>query len=342
MIQRNSALQAYNTFGIDAQADFFLPVTSEHDIQAFLDDNRGHMPPVFVLGGGSNILLLGDVKAVVLKMDIKGISVVEESETEVTVKVGAGETWHNFVMQCLENDWGGLENLALIPGSVGAAPIQNIGAYGVEQAACFVKLEALHLRTGMPYSFTCKDCQFGYRDSIFKRSHKGEYIITYVYYRLQKAPHTVKIDYYALKALLEQQGVSDPGITEIAQAVIQVRQSKLPDPAQIGNSGSFFKNPVIDAAHFGQLHKRFPEMPHYPQTDGSVKVPAGWLIEQCGWKGFKEKNYGVHEKQALVLVNYGQATGKEIYALSERILQDVKQRFEILLEREVNVIGKLS
>jgi UDP-N-acetylmuramate dehydrogenase len=241
-------------------------------------------------------------------------------------------------MHCVEQGWGGIENLALIPGSVGAAPIQNIGAYGVELSAVFEKLEAIHLRTGATRTFTHTECEFGYRDSIFKRHAKGHYLITRVWLRLHKAPHPIHSSYAALAAELEKQGISQPSIRAIAEAVIAVRQSKLPDPAVIGNAGSFFKNPLITPGQFDQIKGHYPEVPHYPQADGNIKLPAAWLIDQCGWKGYREGDYGVHDRQALVLVNHGNASGKEIFALSERILQDVVQRFGIKLEREVNVV----
>ena len=341
MLQRNVSLKAYNTFGIDAKAKLFRTISSERQLEEFLMDNAHELPQILILGGGSNMLLVSDVEGVVLKNDIKGISIVEEDDRSVLIKVGGGENWHALVMHCLDKGWGGIENLALIPGSVGAAPIQNIGAYGVELKAVFEKLEAVNLRTGAIHEFDKEACAFGYRDSIFKREAKGKYLIAKVYIRLQKKPHPVQVGYAALQQELDNQGVKNPGIREVAEAVIAVRQSKLPDPAQIGNSGSFFKNPVISQEQFGRLQNKYPAIPSYPQPNGNVKVPAGWLIEQGGWKGFREENYGVHKRQALVLVNYGDASGKEIFDLSTRILADIKAKFNIDLEREVNVIGRI-
>ncbi|MEZ4684713.1 MAG: UDP-N-acetylmuramate dehydrogenase [Bacteroidia bacterium] len=339
MLQPNVSLKPYNTFHIEASARFFRTIDSEQGLVEFLMDNSHAMPPFIVLGGGSNILFTSDVDAVVLKNEIRGIELMEEDEASVLIRVGGGEVWHELVMHCVEKGWGGIENLALIPGSVGAAPIQNIGAYGVELKEVFEKLEAIHLSTGGMRTFDARECAFGYRDSIFKRSAKGKYFISRVWLRLQKAPHKPNTSYAGLSQALEEHGVSQPSIRDIAEAVIAVRRSKLPDPAEIGNSGSFFKNPVITSSQFDQIKGHYPDIPHYPQADGSVKLPAAWLIDQSGWKGFREGDYGVHDRQALVLVNHGNASGKEIYDLSERILQDVENRFGIKLEREVNVIS---
>ncbi|MFK7970028.1 MAG: UDP-N-acetylmuramate dehydrogenase [Bacteroidia bacterium] len=343
MLQRNVSLKPYNTFGIDVSASFFRSITHEKMLSEFLMDNAHDLPPILILGGGSNMLLVSDIEGVILKNDIKGIAVVEEDEQRVLVQIGGGENWHNFVMHCLDHGWGGVENMALIPGSMGAAPIQNIGAYGVELKDVFEKLEAVHLRTGAIQTFDHAACQFGYRDSIFKREAKGQYLISRVYLRLQKAPHTPNIEYAALRKSLEAQDIQNPDIRQVAELVIAIRQSKLPDPAEIGNSGSFFKNPVIASDHLAEIQRNYPNIPHYWQEGReTVKVPAGWLIETCGWKGYRDGDIGVHAKQALVLVNYGNAEGKSIYDLSSRILDDVLAKFDITLEREVNVIGDLG
>lgn len=338
MLQPNVSLKPYNTFGIEAIARYFRRIDSEQQLLEFLMDNAHELPPIFILGGGSNVLFTGNVDSIVVKNEIMGIELVDEDEQTVLIRVGGGEAWHDLVMHCIEQGWGGIENLALIPGSVGAAPIQNIGAYGVELKSVFEKLEAIHLRTGSMRVFEAKECDFGYRDSIFKRHAKGHYLISRVFLKLQKAPHQPNTSYAALSGALEERGITNPSIKDVAETVIAVRQSKLPDPAEIGNSGSFFKNPVIPANQFDQIKGQYPSAPHYPQSDGSIKLPAAWLIDQCGWKGYREGDFGVHDRQALVLVNHGNATGKEIFDLSTRILEDVESRFGIKLEREVNVI----
>lgn len=336
MLQENVSLQPFNTFGIDAKARWFIEIDSVVRATEFLVDNLNAGQKVWILGGGSNLLLKNDLEGLVLRNTILGKEVIRETEEYVFLKVGAGENWHQLVLYCLENDWGGIENLSLIPGSVGAAPIQNIGAYGVELKDVFVALDTLSLATGNPRTFEAADCQFGYRDSYFKGAGKGKFLITSVTLRLNKAPHHLNTAYGAIES--ELAALPKPhSIKQVSEAVIKIRQSKLPDPAKIGNSGSFFKNPVISESAFAELQVAYPQVPHYPQSDGQVKVPAGWLIEQAGWKGKRIDNYGVHAKQALVLVNYGGASGADIYALSEQVLQSVKQQFNIQLEREVNI-----
>ncbi len=290
-----------------------------------------------MLGGGSNLLLTKDVDGLVLKNEIGGIDIVKEDENHIYVKSGAGVNWHDLVMYCVEKGFAGMENLSLIPGSVGASPMQNIGAYGVEIKDVFHELEAYHLYDKTGKTFSADECRFGYRESVFKRQYKGQFIITSVTYRLNKTPvfHT---SYGAIKQELEAMGVAELSIRAISQAVINIRRSKLPDPAETGNAGSFFKNPQIEKSRFAALQKDHPAIPAFPFDDTFVKVPAGWLIEQCGWKGFRRGDAGCYPKQALVLVNYGGATGQEIFSLSEEILQSVLHRFGIALEREVNIV----
>jgi UDP-N-acetylmuramate dehydrogenase len=311
----------------------------------------GAPPPVIVLGGGSNVLLLGDIEGTVLINAIGGIDLVDEDEDYLYVTVGAGVNWHGFVEHCLDRDWAGVENLSLIPGSVGAAPMQNIGAYGVELKDVFFQLEAYDLKDGKIKLFTLNDCRFGYRDSVFKQELKNRFILLTVTFLLRRVPvfHT---GYGAIREELEKTG-AQPGIRAISEAVIRIRTAKLPDPAQIGNAGSFFKNPVIPNEQYDDLKTKFPDIIGYPDraggeathpggptdaTHGTTKLAAGWLIEQCGWKGYRRGDAGVHARQALVLVNYGHATGREIYDLSEEILKSVQQKFGVTLEREVNII----
>lgn len=335
MISYKVSLRPYNTFGIDVEAAAFAAFSSVTELVELLRQNDGKLP-LLILGGGSNILFTRPVDAFVLRNDIKGYEVVSEDDETILIKVGAGEVWHTFVRYCVENGWAGLENLSLIPGSVGASPMQNIGAYGVEIKDRFVSLEALHIASGEIHTFTADECRFGYRESVFKRELKDQYIICSVTYRLSLKP-SFNTSYGAISSELEQMGTKELTIDAVSQAVINIRRSKLPDPATLGNAGSFFKNPVIDAGLYASLKDAYPEMPHYPQSDGTVKLAAGWLIEQAGWKGKRVGNCGVHEKQALVLVNYGGATGNEIFALSQAVLDDVKHRFGVTLEREVNI-----
>lgn len=323
-------LRPYNTFGLHATARYFATIGSENELREFLIDNAHQSLPLYVLGGGSNILLTGDVNGIVLKMEIKGVEVLDETETAVRVRVGAGENWHGFVLHSIAQGWGGVENLALIPGTVGAAPMQNIGAYGMEIKSVCVAVEAMDAQTGAIRTFSAEECRFGYRESVFKHELKGKYIITRVHFLLAKAPHALHIGYGDVK------NFQPTNIQEVADAVISIRRSKLPDPAEIGNSGSFFKNPVVSAQQFAELQQKYPEIPHFDAPDG-VKIPAAWLIERCGWKGKRLGNYGVHDRQALVLVNYGGASGAEILALADAIILSVQQTFGISLEKEVNV-----
>ena len=336
MIQFNVSLQPYNTFGIDVSATAFARFSSIAELEAVLLENNGKRP-LFILGGGSNVLFTKPVDALVLKNELKGFEHLNETEDSIDIRVGAGEEWHAFVRYCVEKGWGGVENLSLIPGSVGASPMQNIGAYGAEIKDCFVELTAFHIEKRELHTFSAQDCAFGYRESVFKRALKGQYIIASVTYRLQKHPK-FNTAYGAIQTELDAMNVHDLSVSAISQAVMNIRNSKLPNPKELGNAGSFFKNPVVDSAVVEILKKRFPEVPNYPQPDGSVKLAAGWLIEQAGWKGKRIGNCGVHARQALVLVNYGGATGNEIYALSQAVLDDVQQQFGVLLEREVNIL----
>ncbi|UJH68117.1 UDP-N-acetylmuramate dehydrogenase [Allomuricauda sp. SCSIO 65647] len=335
-IQENISLKNLNTFGIDVKARLFIEITSLLGLQKALGLEA--YPKKFIISGGSNMLLTKDIDALVLYVNIKGVSVVEENDETLVVKAMAGENWHQFVIWCLEKGYGGIENLSLIPGNVGTAPIQNIGAYGVELKDVFVSCNAMEIETGELVEFDKEACQFGYRDSIFKQSAKGRYIITSVNLRLTKKNHALNTDYGAIEKELIHKNIVYPTIQDISNAVIKIRQSKLPDPKEIGNSGSFFKNPVISKKNFEKMLKKHPEMPHYEIDEGLIKVPAGWLIEQCGFKGIRVGDAGVHEKQALVLVNYGNASGEDILAIAEKIQTSVKKNFKIDLVPEVNII----
>ena len=334
-IHENFSLRPYNTFAIDAKARLFNKFSSAEELEEYLMLYSQY--PVFVLGGGSNILFTKDYAGVVLKNEIKGIEVQHEDAEHVYVKVGAGENWHQFVLHCINHSWAGIENLSLIPGNVGASPIQNIGAYGVELDNVFWSLEAFHLAERRIHTFTMADCEFGYRDSIFKNSYKDQFAILSVTFQLRKKP-IFHVSYGAITEELEKMGVKELSIKAISQAVINIRSSKLPDPEKIANSGSFFKNPIVSAGKYEELKLKFPGIIAYPSLKGNVKLAAGWMIEQCGWKGYRKGDAGCHAKQALVLVNYGNATGKEIYDLSEEILQSVNEKFGVTLEREVNII----
>lgn len=335
---QNISLKPYNTFSINASARFFSGFSSMDDLKELLLFQEQQKLESLVLGGGSNVLLTKDVDGIVLKNELKGIQLVKEDAHHYYVKAAAGENWHRFVMHCIENDYAGLENLSLIPGNVGASPMQNIGAYGVEIKDVFESLEAFHIKDHSIRTFSANDCEFGYRESVFKKQHKGEYIILNVTFRLNKQP-VFNTSYGALEQELEKMNISELSIRAISQAVINIRSSKLPDPAKIGNAGSFFKNPVISVKQFGTLQETNTGMPHFAIDDAHVKIPAAWLIEQCGWKGYRKGDSGVHIHQPLVLVNYGNATGNDIYELSTRIITSVKARFNIELEREVNIIS---
>lgn len=330
----NFSLQAYNTFGLDAYARLFVAVDSASALQEVL---LTEWESLFILGGGSNMLLTKNIDALVVKNNIREKTIVSENEDSALVAFGGGENWHDCVHWSLEQQLGGIENLSLIPGTAGAAPIQNIGAYGVELEQVFEKLEAIDLSTGQLEVFDHKACAFAYRNSVFKQALKGQFFISRIYLRLSKKPQ-LNLSYGAIQQTLDEWRIERPGIADVSRAVIAIRQSKLPDPAQLGNSGSFFKNPVINKDHFDLLQKQFPNIVFYLVGQELVKVPAGWLIEQCGWKGKRVGNTGCYEKQALVLVNYGGATGPEIFELAQQIIQSVETKFGIQLEPEVNVI----
>jgi UDP-N-acetylmuramate dehydrogenase len=336
-LQQHISLKAYNTFGIEVLAKAFATFNSLDVLEEALSYQKANKQPLLILGGGSNLLFTKNYEGLVLKNEIKGIALVAEDEEHYYIKAAAGEVWHDFVMHCVNRDFAGLENLSLIPGNVGASPMQNIGAYGVEIKDVFHELEAYHIPDRVVVKFSLKDCSFGYRDSVFKRKYQGQFIILNVTYKLSKHPK-FNTSYGAIHAELEAMGVKNLSIQAISRAVINIRSSKLPNPKEIGNAGSFFKNPAITKEQFLQLQTAYPNIPHYPATGDNIKLAAGWLIEQCGFKGYRKNDAGCHAKQALVLVNYGDASGKEIYELSEEILKTVQQKFGVLLEREVNII----
>lgn len=336
-IQKRISLRPYNTFGIEAFAEYFVEVRSIDETWNAIQFAKEQNFSILFLNGGSNLLLTRDWEGLVIKINLKGIEIVRETEDLVWVKVQTGENWHEFVQYTLQNDFGGLENLSLIPGNAGTAPMQNIGAYGVEIKDSMTELSALEIASGKVQIFTKDDCRFGYRESVFKNELKNQFVLLDVIFQLTKRNHVLHTEYGAIQSELTNRNIENPTIQDVSKAVIAIRQSKLPNPKEIGNSGSFFKNPVISTQQFEEIKKSYPNISGYPNGD-SVKVAAGWLIETAGWKGKRFGDAGVHEKQALVLVNYGQATGKEIYDLSERIIQDIHQKFGIELEREVNII----
>ncbi|WP_103865673.1 UDP-N-acetylmuramate dehydrogenase [Aquimarina sp. I32.4] len=335
-IEYNKSLKRYNTFGIEVFASEFATITSVTELENILIENENKS--LFILSGGSNMLLTKNINSLVLHISIKGITVTEASDTHVLVSSNAGENWHDFVQYCIKNNYGGLENLSLIPGYVGSAPIQNIGAYGVELKDTMVSCEAINISTRKKHVFLKNDCKFGYRNSIFKNESKGKYIITKVTFKLTKKEHQLNTSYGAIEKALTDQKITQPTIKNISDAVIKIRQSKLPDPAEIGNSGSFFKNPVVNTGHFIKLQQAHPNIPFYKIDENHIKIPAGWLIEQSGFKGKRWGDAGVHEKQALVLVNYNNATGNEILEISKKIVTSIKDKFNISLETEVNII----
>lgn len=335
-VEGRYALKRYNTFSIDAYAEHFLSFDSLDSLREGVAYARENSMPVFVLGGGSNVLFMQDFKGFVLHNNMQGISQAGEDNDYVYLKVSGGVGWHDFVEYAIARGLGGVENLSLIPGRVGASPIQNIGAYGVELKDSFYELEALQLETLEQRTFSKNDCAFGYRDSVFKRALKNKYVITTVTFQLRKIP-VLQTTYGAIQAELARLSITNPGIREISNAIINIRRSKLPDPAKIGNAGSFFKNPEVDRKVFENLESNYPQIPGYPAQD-SVKLAAGWLIEQCGWKGYRHGDAGCHVNQALVLVNYGNASGADIYELSTMIVESVKEKFGVVLEREVNIV----
>ena len=340
-VQENILIKQYNSFGISAYTNLFAKFNSVNELSELLEFKQlptANRPlQTLILGGGSNILFTKNFPGLVLKNELKGIKEIKEDEHHIYVQVGAGENWHQFVLHCIYNGWAGVENLSLIPGNVGASPMQNIGAYGVEIKDIFYSLEAYHIHDKKMVNFTLNDCEFGYRESIFKKKFKNEFVIMDVTFRLNRIPN-FNISYGAIGQELDKMGVKDLSIQAVSQAVINIRSSKLPDPAVIGNAGSFFKNPEIQKSKIKSLKEAFQGIVGYDLPNGNVKLAAGWLIEQAGWKGYRKGDAGCHEKQALVLVNYGNANGSEIFDLSEEILQSVKAKFSVELEREVNII----
>jgi UDP-N-acetylmuramate dehydrogenase len=337
VIQENISLKQYNSFGIDARTKLFAAFKSIDELHELLNYKPQATNYKLILGGGSNILFTKNYDGLVLKNEIKGIELINEDDTYIYLKVGAGENWHRFVLYCLEHNYAGVENLSLIPGNVGASPMQNIGAYGVEIKDVFHQLVAFHLTEKTIKTFSLNDCKFGYRESVFKKKYKDQFAIVSVSFRLLKKPK-FNTTYGAINRELENMGVKELSIQAISQAVINIRSSKLPDWRILGNAGSFFKNPIIEEQKFLVLKQNFQGIIAFPSGEGYIKLAAGWLIEQCGWKGFREGDAGCYSKQALVLVNYGNARGEEIYALSERIVNSVKEKFGVKLEREVNII----
>ncbi|ULC60510.1 UDP-N-acetylmuramate dehydrogenase [Flaviramulus sp. BrNp1-15] len=335
-ILKNISLKPYNTFGIDVLAKHFVSISNIDDLKQILSLNE--FPNKLLLGGGSNMLLTQDFDGLVIHINLKGIEITFEDDDVVHVKANAGENWHEFVLWCIDKGFGGIENLSLIPGNVGTAPIQNIGAYGVELKDVFESCEAISLENNQIQKFTKTDCDFGYRNSIFKQHAKGKFIITSVIFKLTKHSHNLNTNYGAITFQLEKMGITKPTIKDVSNAVTLIRKSKLPDPKDIGNSGSFFKNPVISKHQFNTLTYNFKDIPSYPVNENEVKVPAGWLIEKAGFKGKRFGNYGVHKNQALVLVNYGDAKGEDILNLSRLIQKTVKRLFDISIEAEVNIL----
>ncbi len=335
-ISHNFPLKKYNTFGIDAKAQQFVAVHSVEELQSVLRKHQNE--PKFILGGGSNMLLTKDIDALVIHIDLKGKKVVQKDEDFALVEAQAGESWHEFVLFTIENNLGGLENMSLIPGNVGTTPVQNIGAYGTEIKDTFVSCDAVNIATQEIVTFTKDQCNFGYRESVFKNAIKDQFIITSVIFKLSVRNHKINTSYGDIIKELERNNIVTPTLKDVSNAVIAIRQSKLPDPKVLGNSGSFFKNPIILRSGFDKIYANFPEMPHYVISDTEVKVPAGWLIEQAGFKGKRFGDAGIHKNQALVLVNYGGATGQEILAVAKDIQKTVFEKYGIAIEAEVNVI----
>ncbi len=335
-IERDVSLKPFNTFGIDVPASHFIRITDLPTLREAL--KAPGLPAPFVLSGGSNLLLTGPLQALVLYIDTKGREIVSQTADKVMVRAMAGENWHELVLWTLEHGYGGLENLALIPGKAGTAPVQNIGAYGVELKDVMHGLQAVEVANGELRHFDKESCRFGYRDSVFKQAEKGRYIIWSIDLELTRSGHEIRIGYGDIAGELQAGGVQNPSPMDVARAVMAIRGRKLPDPAKLGNSGSFFKNPVIPQPHFAKLRESYPDLPGYPQGESGVKVPAGWLIEQLGFKGARRGDAGVHRNQALVLVNYGSASGADILALANEIRAAVRERFAIEIEPEVNII----
>lgn len=336
-MERQKSLKALNTFHVDVTANYFTTVNSVQDAQSLLKQPELGQLTKLVLGGGSNILFTQDFPGLVIKNDIRGIDLILENDEYVWLTVGAGENWHPFVLHCIDNHYAGIENLSLIPGTVGAAPVQNIGAYGVELSSVLESLQAISLTDGSIRHFTNPECQFGYRDSIFKNTLKNKFLITYVTLKLQKNAKPIT-SYGAIDSTLAKQGITTPTIKNVSDAIITIRSQKLPDPAITPNAGSFFKNPIIKSTQFDALRAQFPDIPHYPQTNNQIKIPAAWLIDQCELKGYKDNGVGISPNHALVIVNYESTSGRNIYALSQMIQGRVAKKFQIQLETEVNIV----
>jgi UDP-N-acetylmuramate dehydrogenase len=335
-IQTNFSLKKYNTFGIEAKAKQFVAVHSKEELQSILENHK--TDKIFILGGGSNMLLTQDIDALVIHVDLKGKKIVKEDDDFVWVESQAGEVWHEFVLWTIDQNFGGLENMSLIPGNVGTTPVQNIGAYGTEIKDTFVSCEAMNILSQEMKTFTKEECNFGYRESVFKQEAKDKYIITSVVFKLTKRNHKINTSYGDITKELENKNITIPTLKDVSNAVIAIRQSKLPDPKELGNSGSFFKNPVISKEQFLKVQEQFPDVKFFEVSPTEVKVPAGWLIEHTGLKGYRKDDAGVHKNQALVLVNYGNATGQEILALSKYVQKTVLDKYGIAIEAEVNVI----
>jgi len=338
VIRHDVSLKQFNSFGLQATTRYFVELTSEEQITPLLQSHVFENSPRLILGGGSNILLTGNFEGLVIKVALKGISIIRETDAHIFVKAKAGEDWPGFVEYCVHNNWGGLENLTLIPGNVGAAPMQNIGAYGVEIKDTFDHLTAFDLTTGNEVIFGADDCQFGYRESYFKKAENRHYLITSVCFKLTKVNHNMHTQYGSLLGELGDRGGVPPGISDVMHAVQRIRRSKLPDPVELGNAGSFFKNPVVDMSEFEKFRQSWPDAPSFPDASGGMKIAAGWMIEKAGWKGYRDGDAGVHKDQALVLVNYGNATGHQILALARKIQDSVFKMFKTPINPEVNII----
>lgn len=334
-ILHNSSLKEYNTFGIDVKAKTFISVETLDDLKHVLQNNYSR--DLFILGGGSNMLLTRDIDSTVVHINLKGREILSETENEVIIEINAGENWHEVVLWTLENNWGGFENLSLIPGNIGTAPIQNIGAYGTEIKDTLISVKAINVQTLEIKEFSNEACNFGYRDSIFKNDLKGKYIIISVTFKLTRNEHIVKTNYGTITQALEEMGITGATIKDVSNAVIKIRNEKLPNPRELGNSGSFFKNPVIQESQLSNLKEQYPKIPFYEVGEGQFKIPAGWLIENAGLKGYREGDAGVHQNQALVLVNYGSASGNDILNLAKKVQQVVFDKYEIELQPEVNI-----
>ncbi len=338
MIEQHVSLKEFNTFGLEAKARFFYRVPDIAHMISLWKTSMLQLNSPLVLGGGSNMLLAGDYPGLVIKNEMMGREVLKEDAQSVWLKLAAGENWHESVLWTVEQGWGGIENLSLIPGCVGAAPIQNIGAYGVELEQLLQSVQAFDMLGGREVEFSHADCRFGYRDSVFKHAGKGRYFVSAIVIKLSKQP-VLNIAYGDIAAWLSENDIADPGVKDVSNAVISIRRSKLPDPAEIGNSGSFFKNPVMGNTVFEQIRELYPDVKAFPVGEGQTKVPAAWLIEKAGWKGYRRGDAGVHARQALVIVNYGNASGQELLQLAHDVQKDVMEKFGVLLEMEVNIIG---